>query len=429
MIELRGYLMGRTYYKGTLDKLGIGVEEWRFFKFKSAMEGYSQKKMSVADSLQRKEMTDCIYNTVRAGISSSRHITPEDFDKFVNDTVIINADAAIRDRLADTTGRWSDADDILKKLTGENTIATWSRNVETLCLPDDGHWGEPAKVAVVYALGNCAMDDGISARKLVNDIKAAGKDKSVKAIVLRVDSPGGDAMASDYIAEAIKKIKKDKPVIISQGSLAASGGYWLSMYGTHILSSPFTITGSIGVIGGWVYNKGIKEMTGMTTSLVKQGEHADLGFGATLPLLGLQIPDRNLTASEFAKMKSMILGMYDGFTGRVAAGRSLSKAYVDSVGQGRIWSGTDGLRLKLVDGIGGLDKAVQIAKEKAGICKDEKVKIIEYPQPPLFDFSFLQPKLFGIETSTNKIVDDLLFRAKHNGQPVPLLPAEDLQIQ
>jgi protease-4 len=159
-------------------------------------------------------------------------------------------------------------------------------------------WGELPRIAVVYALGECAMDSGIKARTLSKEVDALVEDSGIEAIVFRVDSPGGDAMASDLVAEALKKAKGKKPVIVTQGAVAASGGYWLSMYGDKIVAAPHTITGSIGVIGGWFYNAGLKEKLGMTTDRVQAGDHADIGFGMVLPFLGLGVPDRNLTEWE-----------------------------------------------------------------------------------------------------------------------------------
>lgn len=430
-MTLMGYVMGRTYYKGTLEKLGIGFDEWRFFKYKSAAENLSREHMSEGDRIQRQALVDGMYSTARTEIILSRGITGEEFDRIVNESGIIGSEEALARRLVDTLGRWPDAEKIIEKLDREKTQMVSSRNIGELRLPEDNYWGEPDRIAVIYALGACAMDEGINARRLVHIVESAGKSKSIKAIVLRVDSPGGDAMASDYVAEAVKEAAKKKPVIISQGTVAASGGYWLSMYGTQILAAPNTITGSIGVIGGWAYNKGAAQKLGFTTDFVKRGEHAELGFGASLPLIGISLPDRNLTDQEYSRMRQFILHHYDGFVSRVSQGRKLPTAFVDSVGQGRVWTGTDALSLKLIDAIGGLDDAIEMAKEKAGIKKGDKVRILEYPQAPMFNLSFLQPKLPGMlgvvagSAGDNSAIEDLLFRIKHNGEPMPILPFED----
>jgi protease-4 len=272
------------------------------------------------------------------------------------------------------------------------------------------------------------MDQGITARKLVKDFEAAADNSKVKAIVLRIDSPGGDALASDYIAEAMKKAKGKKPIIVSQGFVAASGGYWLSMYADTIVASPRTITGSIGVIGGWIYNKGLKETLGMSTDFVKAGMHADIGFGITLPLVGVQIPDRNLTSEERAVAETSIKTMYKEFVEKVSLGRKKKEGDIEPIAQGRVWSGLDGKQNGLVDVLGGLETAINIAKERAGISKDHDITIVEMPEKGLLDFSRFMPKLFGIETkiASDPTVELLKFRIQHNGEPLPMLPIEDL---
>jgi protease-4 len=271
------------------------------------------------------------------------------------------------------------------------------------------------------------MDQGITARKLVRDVQAVVEDRSVKAIVLRVDSPGGDPMASDYIAEALKKAKGKKPVIISQGAVAASGGYWLSMYGDTIVAAPTTITGSIGVIGGWLYNKGIKEKLGMSTDLVKAGEHADLGFGFTLPFVGVSLPDRALTTDERARMESIIKSLYADFVGKVASGRGSTRDAIEAVAQGRVWSGYDGAQNGLVDVLGGLETAIAIAKERAGIPKEQEVSILELPKKGLIDFSQFMPRLIGVDMKQkDPLLEHLRFLVERNGQPMPILPLEEI---
>ena len=211
---------------------------------------------------------------------------------------------------------------------------------------------------------------------------------------MRADSPGGDALASDIVAEALEDVQReDKPVIVTQGAVAASGGYWISMYGDKIVAAPQTITGSIGVIGGWFYNAGLKEKLGMTTDLVQVGQHADLGFGMTLPLLGAGVPDRNLTEGERALVENMIRTGYKEFVTKVAAGRKMKYEDVDKIGQGRVWPGVDGKQNGLVDELGGLETALLLAKQSAGIARDQPVTMVEAPQPEAFNTNIFTPKL------------------------------------
>jgi protease-4 len=425
-INLLGFLAGRTYYKNALDRIGIGIDEHRFFKYKSAAESYSRDNMSKADSLQNQVLVDEFYEIARKEICEGRNFTYQQFDSLVNEYGAFIASGAIKKKLVDTLARWDSVPDIINKM--EKTGMDITGSVEKFKLPNDNYWGEPPKIAIVYALGICAMDEGISARKLVGDLTAVMKDPLVKAVVLRVDSPGGDGMASDYIAEVVKKYKNLKPIIVSQGSVAASGGYWLSMYGDTIVAAPITVTGSIGVISLWVYNKGLKEKIGFSTDFVKRGEHADLPFGMTIPFIGLTLPDRNLTTEERNLLESYIKAMYREFVDKVAEGRKLNSSYVDSIGQGRVWSGLDGKKNGLIDILGGLDDAINLAKKKAGIKEDELVTVVQYPNMPLIDLSFLTPKLFGIEMREDDFIKDLKFRIENFGKPMPILPLNEMDL-
>jgi protease IV len=425
MFMLEGYRNGRTYLKGTLEKLGIGYDEWRFFKYKSANESYSRDRMSEADREQRQKLVDDSYRLAKSDICEARGFSAARFDSLVNNEIGFLAPEALQRGLVDTLGRWETVKDLVTKLEAGHMGYMDAGRLARFQLPSDNRWGEKPRIAVIYALGACDMDEGIAARSLVGIVDAAVSDPRIKGIVLRVDSPGGDAMASDYIAEALKKAKGKKPVIVSQGAVAASGGYWLSMYADTIVAAPTTITGSVGVIGGWLYNKSLKEWAGMSTDLVKAGEHADLGYGFTLPIIGNGIPDRNLTPEERSRVEQGIRAMYREFVAKVASGRKMTTDQIDAIGQGRVWSGYDGKEIGLVDLLGGLETAISVAKEKAGIAPGEETEIVEMPKRGLFNLGFLKPKLMGIDLDDNAMIRDLRFRLKHNGESMPMLPMED----
>ena len=304
MITLEGYIWGRQYYTNLLDKLGIGFTELRYFKYKSAMETYSRTSMSEADSIQWKAIIDAYYKVTKEGICKSRNIDPAEFDTLVNETALFVPSAAMKNNLVDTLARWEDINDIITRYEKDDKILVSPGSLEEFQLPDDNYWGKKPEIAVVYAIGACAMDDGIKARSLVKVVESIARNKNVKAVVFRVDSPGGDGMASDIVAEALKKCAEKKPVIVSQGYVAGSGGYWLSMYGDEIYAAPTTITGSIGVIGAWFYNKTLKQDIGVSTDLVQIGRHADLPFGMRVPFIGVSLPDRELNKDELKKALS-----------------------------------------------------------------------------------------------------------------------------
>jgi protease-4 len=247
------------------------------------------------------------------------------------------------------------------------------------------------------------------------------KDRDVKAVVFRVDSPGGDGLASDLVAEALKRCAKKKPVIISQGQVAGSGGYWISMYGDEIVAGPNSVTGSIGVIGGWIYDKGISEGIGMTSDFVKRGKHADMGYGITLPFLGLRIPARNLTRDERARAEEIIKDFYDIFVEKVASGRNMTVEEVKKIAEGHFYSGIDGKKIGLVDEIGGLMTALAIARMKAGIEADDEIDIIEMPKyKGWFD---VMPDIspFSAELENNEVYQYLKMASERPGRPLPML--------
>lgn len=430
MLTLEGYVWGKTYFANALEKLGVGFHEWRYFKYKSAGEVLSRTSMSEGDSIQLQALVDDLYDLAKKDICKSRNINPEKYDDLINNQSLFIADDALKYGLVDCIGRWDSLKQMLNKDSGDEQKYMHPGSLTRYHLPEDNYWGEKPEIAVIYALGECAMDEGINARQLVKTVKEAGDNKNIKAIIFRVDSPGGDGLASDIVAEALKDIKGKKPVIVTQGYVAASGGYWLSMYGDTIVAAPNTITGSIGVIGGWAYNKELKDKIGFSTDYVKKGEHADLGFGMTLPFIGLSLPDRDLTSVEQKRVDNSILTMYKGFVQKVALGRNKTYEQIHNIAQGRVWSGTDGLSNGLVDVIGGLQTAIDIAVKKAGL-EGKEYQLKEYPARPFINFNFLMPKLgisgFGLSGfEEDPYFKHLKFRLQNAGVPMPIIPLEDM---
>jgi protease-4 len=424
-IFVTGVRGGRFYLKGTLEKLGVGFDEWRFFKYKSAYEAFSRDSMSEGDREQIQAIVDDFYDLAKNEVCEGRGISPAEFDHMVNEEMLILPEDAVKLGLVDTLGRWEVVKDVIEDLEGEKKGMVGVGALAKYELPDDDYWGERPKIAVIYGLGVCDMDTGIKARSLEKVFDKVAGRRDIKAVVFRVDSPGGSALASDVVAEAMKRCKEKKPLIVSQGYVAGSGGYWISMYGDTIVASPTTITGSIGVIGGWFYNEGLKEKLGMSTDLVKVGDHADLGYGISLPLLG-RLPDRNLTSGERSKFEHNIKHYYDVFVDKVAAGRGMDAEDIYKIAQGRVWSGSDGLDIGLVDVLGGLETAIMIAKAKAGISPDEDVDIVELPEPPLFNPQMFTPSLIGMEKPGNEMLEYLKFRIDHNGEAMPILPMDEM---
>jgi protease-4 len=368
------------------------------------METFSRDSMSEADREQRQRIIDVIYETTRAGVMEGRGISEAEFDGIVDDRGLILPGEALDLGLVDAVARWNNLGEHLrgeKIRLAANGLGDVGREYW------DEQWGMPAVIPVVYAVGPCAMDSGIKGRKTSAYLRRLAKDPYVKAVVLRADSPGGDPLPSDLVAEAVLMLRKaGKPVIISQGDVAASGGYWISMDGSEILTTPLTVTGSIGVIGGWMWDDGLTGKMGITSDVVQRGKHADLFGTVNLPFLG-GIPARPMNESELARAEKLVRATYEDFLDRVAAGRGMTREEVHAVAQGRVWMGGDALEHGLVDRIGTLDQAIHLALDRAGIPDWRQVEIREYPPRPPFAWPSFGPEMpgfFGLGDAVNGLL-------------------------
>lgn len=425
-IILEGYAYSNTYLKNFLDKIGIGINEFRLFDYKSMAEALSRDSMSNHEREQSQRMVDMFYEAIRHEISESRNFTHEQFDTMVNEIAMFTPQKALEHGLIDSIARFEKISDLIEEFFDTKPDMLNSDRYTASEVIDD-KWGPKPEIAIVYALGPTSMDSGINARTLHRQIRRLKNSPNVKAIILRVDSPGGDGLASDLVADAIKECKGVKPIIISQGYLAASGGYWISMDGDVIVTSPKTITGSIGVAGLFMYDKEFSNKTGLTYDFVKRGRSADLGRGTTLPLLNLTIPARNVTEDEQETIHNYMHSAYEMFVQSVADARDMSYKETEQVSRGRIWIGQDAIDMGLADELGGLETAIEIALEKLGLDRSDVV-INEYPKMPAFNLSQmlnLNLNLFGIRFQSQDISDpmiqDLIFRLKYNGIPVPMI--------
>ncbi len=428
-----GVVASRTYLKDALTKLGLGVDEWRFFKYKSAFETLSRRDMSEADREQWRAYVEESYEEYASGIVASGRTTRADFDSIVNHEPLLDARRLRARGWVDTLAHWEDVRGIAERLAGHRLLAVSRRVLEARDVRPDETWGEVPAVALVYAVGECAMDTGIRGRETSRALRQFRERPDVKAVVVRADSPGGEALPSDLLAHEMQKLHEArKPVLVSQGRVAASGGYWISMDADRISTSPFTLTGSIGVIGGWVWDDGFGKKLGLTSDRVQVGRSADLFGGLRLPLLGTNLPERNLDEGEREQAKRLIVDAYDEFTTRVAKARHLGPDRVRDIAQGRVWMGRAAQKLRLVDRVATLDETIEEAKREAGIAPGRKVRIIEYPKRELFRLpGFLSP---GIEarqaapdpvarTLEASVVQQIL---DHPGRPLLLVPSEVL---
>ncbi len=391
MVLLDGFAYSSTYLKGMLDKIGVQVELIRHGKFKAAGEPFIADKMSDENRKQIQSFMGSVYDEFITSIAVSRKKSAEEFRNICNNLLVQNADDAKQYGLIDGLKYADEVDSELHQLTGTET----KDNINFVSIGEykskakEGKITAKDKIAVIYAEGEIVDGDGedgqVGSAPTAAAISKARKDSAVKAVVLRINSPGGSALASDVIWREVVLTQKVKPVIVSMGAVAASGGYYIAAPADVIMAEPNTITGSIGVFGMIVNaEKLLKDKMGLKFEKVKFGEYSDLGS-----------PDRAMTPAEKAIMQKMIDRIYDDFVSRVAEGRNLTKAQVDSIAQGRVWAGTDAKKIGLVDEFGGIKDAIALAAKKANL---EEFRITNLPeQEDPFEKLF---KSFGANAST-----------------------------
>jgi protease-4 len=381
-MELKGLSSQMMFYKNMLEKLNVEVQIFRHGKFKSAIEPFMLDKMSAANRAQIETYLGSLWSHMISGISKSRSIPVDEINAMANGLLIRDTQDALKYKLVDELKYEDEVYDVMKKNLGlkEND------KIHFVSLSDyrDAAGGKSSsknKIAVIYAVGEIESGEGkensIGSQSLVRAIREARMDSSIKAIVLRVNSPGGSALASDVIWRETILAKKAKPFIVSMGDVAASGGYYISCGAHRIFGQPNTITGSIGVFG-MVPNlqKALSEKLGITIDTVNTNKHSDVGTVL-----------RGATADEHAYIQQSVEHIYDVFITKVAAGRNMQKNDVDSIGQGRVWSGTDAIRINLVDELGGIKTAIAYAAKQAKLTD---FKTVDYPKKK----DFLE-ELFG----------------------------------
>nr|MBC7614287.1 signal peptide peptidase SppA [Pseudopedobacter sp.] len=372
ILELKGFSSEITFYKGALDKLNIEAQIIKVGTYKSAVEPYILEKMSDANRLQTTALLGSLYQHFTAEIAASRKI-PQDSIIAIADGIKSRApEDAVKYKLVDALKY---KDEVLAELKSKTGIDE-KDNLKTVSISEyaksiDKSNSASDRIAVIYANGDINGGEGdensIGSEGISRALRKARLDDKVKAIVFRVNSPGGSSLASDVIWREVVLTKKVKPIIVSMGDYAASGGYYISCAADSIFAEPNTITGSIGVFAIIPNMKGFfNDKLGVTFDNVKTGKFADLG-DITRPL----------TTAEKLILQTEVNRTYADFTKKVAEGRHLSQAYVDSIGQGRVWTGEQAIKLKLVDKLGHIDDAIASAAKKANL---KEYKIVNYPE-------------------------------------------------
>lgn len=361
------------FFKDALEKFGVEIQLIRHGKYKSAGEQFVNSQISEANREQNQAMINSLWNTLSTDICESREIELSTFNKYINNLSATTPKEMVEKKMADGI---YDRIEMLGELMGlfgvnkeaDLKMVTLDKYAKAVVKPN---YKAKDKIAIIYANGQISQGDGnglTSDRysKIISDVK---KDSTIKAVLLRVNSPGGDAVAAEIIRKELASLKEKKPVIVSYGPYAASGGYWISAEGDKIFSDETTLTGSIGVFSMIPnFQKIIKEKLRVNVVDIKSNDHASLLSSMITPL----------DKKEVEYMQNTVEFIYDSFINIVANGRNMTTAEVDKIGQGRVWSGSDGLKVGLVDEIGGISDALEYIENTTGLSN---YMLVEYPKP------------------------------------------------
>ncbi|TDS17173.1 signal peptide peptidase SppA [Sphingobacterium paludis] len=370
-LEFNGLSSSIAFVKDALQKLGVDMQVVKVGTYKSAVEPFILNEMSAANRMQVTAYLESMYGSFLTNVSEGRKISVDSLRYVANNYLIRNADDAVRYKFVD--GKLY-KDELLAELKKRLNVEK-KKDIPSVSLLDyvgaSGKEKTGDRVAVLYAYGDIVDGEGsdlnIGGDRFSRELRKLRTDDRVKAVVLRVNSPGGSALASDIIAREVELTKAVKPIVVSMGDYAASGGYYISALADSIFAEKETLTGSIGVFGlipnlqGLLNNK-----LGIRFDEVKTGKYAGL----------MSSPDKPLTEEEKAIIQAEVNRIYGTFTGKVAKGRNMAVAAVDSIGQGRVWTGSQALENGLVDGVGDVQRAVRSAAAKA---KLKDYKLVYYP--------------------------------------------------
>lgn len=377
MIEWKGLGASSLFYKGLLEKVGVEMQIFKVGTYKSAVEPYIATEMSAANREQMDAFLHSVWGQIISGVSVSRNLPADSLNVYADRMLMFHpAEESVRCGLADTLVYRDDVRGYLKQWMGmdkDDDLCVLSLDDMIRVRSNDTKAKNGNVIAVYYASGEI-VDAGSSVdsynkivgTKVVKDLRKLKEDDQVKAVVLRVNSPGGSAFASEQIWHAVKALREEKPVIVSMGDYAASGGYYLSCAADTIVAEPMTLTGSIGIFGMVPNMKGLADKVGLSYDVAKTNKFADLGNVM-----------RPLNDEEKALMQMMVNQGYDTFLSRCAEGRHTTKEAIAKVAEGRVWTGEMAKELGLVDELGGIDKALKIAEAKAGV---DNYTLVAYPE-------------------------------------------------
>ena len=389
MLDWSGLSSNPMFFTGLMKKLGIKMQVFKVGTYKSAVEPYIAEQMSDANREQVSSYQQSIWNNMLKDVAKSRKTTAEALNSLADSlTILSGPEASVKGGLVDKLCYQDEVKKILKnkaKMDEDESLRFVS--ISDVALSEELNDKVDDEIAVYYAYGEIkeditggfAQESAITSKQMTKDLQELREDDDVKAVVLRVNSPGGSAYASEQIWREVQLLSKEKPVIVSMGALAASGGYYISCGANKIFAEPTTLTGSIGIFGMIPdATELLTDKLGLSFDVVKTNAHSD--FGAM---------GRPLNESECRLMQAHINQGYELFTGRVAQGRKISQDSVKAVAEGRVWTGEQAMKIGLVDKLGNLNDAIAAAAKAAKI---EKYSVGRYPEPAPWFASLLQEK-------------------------------------
>jgi protease-4 len=382
---INGFAAEVMFFRGSLDKLGVYPDVFQIGKYKNAPDQFTRKEMTKEHREVINSILDDLFKRFVNTVAETRKKSTDEVLALI-DNAPLGAQDALKAGLIDGANYRDEVENELKKRLGykdEDELRITKAEVYRQVEPESVGLNRGERIAVIYASGeiwsgkseSSAMGgQSVGSDTMVKAIGDAARDKTIKAIVLRVDSPGGVHYASDAIWHAVEVAKQKKPVVVSMGDLGASGGYYIACNANKIIAEPSTFTGSIGIFAGKPVMKGLYDWLGITNEYVLRGKNA-----------GMFRETEKFSAEERARLESIVkTKYYDEFLPKVAKGRGRDPEYIDSVGQGRVWTGAQAKEKGLIDDFGGLDKAVEVARELAGIPADKGVRRVILPYPRSF---------------------------------------------
>ncbi|MBZ5549898.1 MAG: signal peptide peptidase SppA, partial [Acidobacteriia bacterium] len=411
-VGLTGIILESPFIKGTLSKLGVTFHGGQRYEYKNAFNFFTETKYTPAHKEAMTAILNSWFSQMKDGICQARQIAPDKFQALVDAGPYLGKEA-VTAKLVDGVAYRDEVYSKVKSKAGDGAELLYLEKY----LDRAGRPHERGKtVALVFGVGSVTRgksdydpvqgSQNMGSDTVASAIRAAVADKDVKAILFRVDSPGGSYVASDTIwREVVKARQAGKPVIVSMGDLAGSGGYFVAMAADKIVAQPGTITASIGVLGGKMLTSGLWDKVGLSWDEVHQGASATMFTGT-----------HDYTPAEWARFQAWLDRVYVDFTGKVADGRKLPKEKVLEIAKGRIWSGQDAKNLGLVDELGGYDTALKLAKKAAGIPESDEVKVVVYPRPKTLFEALVQRR--GADNSDKEAVAQTLARILQDVQPV-----------